>query len=783
LWLALLSAGCPNSSERPIKTEADGSAPVEVRRLDRKPRFTMVAREGDPRAALVVAIAADAGPAGHTALASLLEERLARAGFRVSTRSDGLGLRIELAPVEIARLEAFMNALGEAVETPIGAREPGLKLARMRLEALRQKPLDGPALVPLARCSGDLAVLASAPALDLSTRQGIAKLESWRARGLVAERASIAVVGPTEIGDAAFTALERSQPWTQGAAPPQKVLKDSHAAYSSSELGEGEVRLDVAVQLPRADQAAAAAQRMSQPQSALQLKLAALPHDWQLVELRATARLDGGCVRLRLRPRQAPLRSVLPDAAARALALVRHELALQADLDGGSFAVARSIVGAADAREAAARAAWWALSGRASRTTSVHTALAVSAQGKETPVTGDLDARYRRAAGALSAPRASPIVAQRQSIERGQGEVWVLIGSPCAMMDEGPWDAGRAALAAVSVAAAAPPRADVTVAPWVTGDGVGILAHGGAFFPGEPAEAVARRVARAAAQTFTSLPEEGALARAKQTIVDLLGPTRGYAAIARATVPNHPSWIAPWGDPEEHAGATAIDLRDRWRGVLRSPIRAAVIANAGKAQAAEAFAELDRWLLVEARGRPCSTVAAAPEAPSAGLHPLAAGSSSEAYGELFVATAVPADRVYAELAAAALDSVIAKSLAAGDRGSVYVAGGGRARALVIHVETSPASLPGVRERLVGALGTVAREGLSDPARRAAASRARERFENLRSHPRERLDALWRDDRAGADAYARVDGAGLNRWLARALAPAQLVILTDEPESP
>jgi hypothetical protein len=335
----------------------------------------------------------------------------------------------------------------------------------------------------------------------------------------------------------------------------------------------------------------------------------------------------------------------------------------------------------------------------------------------------------------------------------------------------------------VTVVASAVPDAGVTVAPWISSDGVGIVAHGGPLRDGEPAPVTAQRVARAAAQTYATLPSNGdAVATAKRSVLALLTQpgAQAYFELARRAVPNHPSWLAPWGDADGQASATHADLADRWRSLLRTPVRAAVIANQGEAQARAALSEIDRWLLVEARGRPCSAVAAA-EGPERGAQLLRP--PSEDSGRLLVAARANRGALFAEIARAALEGpggALTPVLGDGERAAVHLLGGRRAQTLVVEVEARPARLPDARAKVLATLERLGKEGLSPAALERASARALTTWQRARSHPRERLAALWRDEPLTADAFAQVDAARLRLWLGQTLAPGRFVVVSEEP---
>src|SRR5690606_32490877 len=139
-----------------------------------------------------------------------------------------------------------------------------------------------------------------------------------------------------------------------------------------------------------------------------------------------------------------------------------------------------------------------------------------------------LAASYSKAVNAKP-PVLAPVASRRARTERGQGQLWMMIGSPCAMRHEGEWDAG---VTATAVTAAAAESADpaVSIEPWVSADGVGIIAHGAVLDAEETPDALARRVARAAAHAYASLPRDaGAFARAQHIALRHTGADAGGA--------------------------------------------------------------------------------------------------------------------------------------------------------------------------------------------------------------------------------------------------------------
>jgi len=768
--------------------------------------LSLIARDGDPTPALVVAVVAQAGSAWNTALAALVEQRLSAAGHPVDSRADALGFRLHYPLPTPASVPDFFEALARALASPVSRDSQALPLVRKRLAALRRQPLDAPAQAPLAACSGQLGMVAKEPLPELTTARQVAALDAVRRRALVVERSSIAVVGPTSLTSQVVAALQASEGWQNGtAASAQWPTDEQHGAYLSADLPRGQARLDITIRTPSALGAVGAVKRASLSTSPLTLKLAATDPAWQVAALHATAHPQGGCVHLRLTAEAAGLSDMvsrqeagqaaaaLPSSASRVTRLVASEIELALRQPPDPFDVTAEIIGAADPQEAAARAAWWALSRSdgTERHPVVSSALAVSAHGKEPPpLTGEqLDARYRTSMG--EQPKAGidgTIGERRLAVERGQGELWLLVASPCALAQESSWNAGRTALVALTAAASAAAQQDVTIEPWVTPDGVGLMAHGGLLRGDEPPAALARRVGTAAGKALLALStSDNRFGRAKGTLLEMLerDGTAGYSVFAEAAVPNHPAWLAPWGAPDRQLGATAEDVRERWRELLRAPMRIAVLANADLDQAEVAASHVDRWLLAAARSRPCNeTPAAAPPRP--GRHSLPPSSSP--LGQLLVGVTLgisePDETGLAEVLVGALqgdDGVLRRHLPDLPSVSAQLLGNPLARALVIEIWAPRRALPAAHETLIKALAQLAAKGLDGADRTRGQTLARNQWLTRHRHPAERLASLWRGEPMAQAKWNEPSEARWRDWLAKTLRAERQIVVIEEQD--
>src|SRR5262249_23018437 len=89
-------------------------ARIEVRRLDARPRLTLVTRDRDPTPAVAVVVATEQGPALPTALAAVMENRMRAAGFELDVRVDRDAFRLRFLVPDPARAPVLLAAMAAA---------------------------------------------------------------------------------------------------------------------------------------------------------------------------------------------------------------------------------------------------------------------------------------------------------------------------------------------------------------------------------------------------------------------------------------------------------------------------------------------------------------------------------------------------------------------------------------------------------------------------------------------------------------------------------------------
>jgi hypothetical protein len=358
----------------------------------------------------------------------------------------------------------------------------------------------------------------------------------------------------------------------------------------------------------------------------------------------------------------------------------------------------------------------------------------------------------------------SPVIEGRTRVERGQGELWLVVASSCGTLAEVESDAGvgaAVAIAAADHATRARIAGDVEIEPWIAPDGIGVVVHGAAL-RGETPAAHARRLADIGARSFAADPIDYVTpARASLLARDGARDGRVLAALGGALAPGHPSWIAALGTTDGVGRASDEAVALRASAMRAGPLRVAVIANADAAQADAAVQAADRWI---ARRPGESRACTPPIAPSARPGTYAVEIEAGAQSEATLAIALPAGdeaaRRSALWIAAALDGaggLLARAL--GDSGlarswSAHVVGAPRVPALIVRVGAANAQLDAAVAQTRALLERLHQNGLPD-ADVARATEVRARAELAASlDPRARVLALWRGERpAGAPPAA------------------------------
>jgi hypothetical protein len=731
-----------------------------------RPTLAVVARDGDIVGAIAIAVTTEGiansrGALVGVSLAALVRQRMQSLGIDAVAAGGWGGWQLRAPLATPADAASFVATARAALLTPVVPNDPALAAVVRGAEALAERPLRDPALGDVARCTGEAFGVPGAGAPSAT------ELEGWREAAHGLGRVAIAVAGASTFSDAAATALERAPVWPRAVpivTDPWPPAEERATVYDASgELAPGDARIIITARVADPDRAVVAATALGSTRGPLASRLAALDAPGHLRSVVAVAHGDGGCLAATIDLRGRDLRSDAAANIATAAALSRQELAVElADATAPAGVGRDRTMRASDPRDAAERAAWWSLA------------------GSRTEVAGE-DPRFRLVVGVASARDASErsattrsealvaeldratlpwqgtVVEARTRVERGQGEAWILLASPCGTVPEATNDAGTGAAVALAATEQAETAGDAIVEPLVSPDAIGVFVHGPAR-PGETPQALARRLADVVARAFaadTLGAEPDARARGRLLVQASQGNARTLDVLAGALAPGHPSWIQASGTLFGLASASDDAIAMRAAAIRAGPLRVAVLANVDTAQADAAVRAVDRWIARRpGESRVCPSIpAVAP--PQAGTYVVdrPAGARSEAILALPVPAADEPALAAATWMAAALDGddgMLARAMGAGrpqgplaQSWSAIVLGAPRAPALVMRVVASDDALDAAVAQARALLDRLRHGALGEGDRaRAAAALDRSRVAAW-LEPRARALDLWR----------------------------------------
>jgi hypothetical protein len=757
-----------------------------------RPSLTVVEREGDARGAVAIAvttegIAPERGAAVAVALASLVEERLASRGFAEASAVAGWdGWRLRALVSSPAAAAKFVEMARDAMLEPVGPQDPALAAVAKRLEALAHRPLPDRALADVARCTGE------AYGIGDEATPNAAEIEAWRRSAHGLQRIAVATAGDASLADAVAASLAHSRAWPSGAPVVATSWPTSDApplVYDASgEIAPGAARIVVTVRTTAPERAVAAAPALGDPRGPLASRLAALDAPGRVRSVVATAHAGGGCVAATV---DLSARDIARDVAGRiatAAALARQELTVEiADVAAPPDLRRVLAMRAPDPREAAETAAWWEVSTARAGHDELRSGLAVgvaATRDPSEPVTGGAQARPagRGVSAVADAIRAEidrataawreTVLEARTRVERGQGETWVLLASPCGTLPEASHDAGTgAAVATAAVLRAADETGDARLEPFVVADGVGVLAHGPAR-AGESPQAHARRLADLAGRAFAAdALDAGRVSRARATLLARASQldARALAALGGALAPGHPSWVDPWGTSSGLGSASDDTIAMRASAIRAGPLRVAVLANVDEAQADAAVRAVDRWV-----ARRPGEERSCPQLPTPGIirpGTYAVELPAKAQSEALLAIPLPpgddAAKTAANWVAAALDGpggLLAGAIggtgrvdptgASSTRAWSTVLGSPRAPSLVVRLVAPDALLDASVAQTRAVLDRLHQGALREADRARADVALAAASVDASLDPRTRVIDLWRGDAAsGADRGA------------------------------
>ena len=775
----------PHDTPLVVGGEAAADARLRVIRAEGQPSVAVLDREGDAVPGVAMVVYLDGEPLELLGLAAWLELELERSGIDASSTALASAVLVRATHPEPGRaLRAFATALrAQAVASPELS-------ARVVARARRAKQQSSDHDAAIAGCTGEL-VLPRGSELERADASLFARVEARRKLGASKERVAFAVVAPRETALAAAEALHAGPAWASSSTeldrPPER---DTAAAGPTLATGTAPLRLRVAVRSGDPSAAVAAASRLGTSFTPLAAKLSVLMPPFEVREVIGVARPGGGCAAVTLEPAPAAASSLAGQEASElggAVLTAARTAALELGRELAEPApnvAARRITETFDAGEAAELAAWWALARKVD--VSARTAYALDLPpGADAATVASMNERMKALLSPAPLPGARPLELSGR-VERGQGESWVLVASPCALADEPPHQWGDAAVAALSVAHALDGEDGVSVEAFVGASGVGFAAHAPRS-AGETPAAHARRVARAAMRGFFApSPDQGALLRGQLEARRALELRWGQEpaaldALAAHLSPGHPALLEPHGPSSALARRSAEVLARRLGSLARGPLRAAALVDGDEAQLGELRDELGRFVL---DGATSSCAPSGRVELERGLFEARAALPGRARQHWAVELAATAEDAARAAAIAALlegpDGLVARGLAEPALDArAFVTGAGRAPRLVLSLSVPAERLEALATATRELLARLSRGEIPDVELTRASKRANASARERLAHPRERLAQLYAGASPNVDASPSV--AELRAFAARRLAPSAWSVLTVRPE--
>ncbi|HET9958859.1 MAG TPA: hypothetical protein VFQ61_30410 [Polyangiaceae bacterium] len=771
--LALLRCGgrLPATQRAQARAES-GESPIERLVVDRRPALTLVARGGDPHSAVAFVATHARGSVASAALAGLLAARMqgGRDDLPVLARAHGLGFVISAQVDRAVDAQRFVRRLREVLAQPVQADEPALARARSELDRLRSAAFSGSGEAAAAACSGEFGHFQTAAIWDLGHSAGLAALEAARRAVFAPKASAFAALGSSEVLDAAGRALEDSPAWPDAEAEQEKAaLRDEFYV----DAVEGRPRLIVALRVGDADAAVTAGTELGSADSELLQHLATFTPKWKLERSLAISRVRGACLRLDLSLPDGTPAPAIEEVAK--VAAITNAIAERALTHGVPGALDESVMRPTDALRACELAAWRGLSGSNVELPPRRVVAYLGERAMSKAGTPELEAAFARYRSELGRPELELV----SRAEPGQGEFWMLVGSPCGTGPETNATAGAGALAMLTLARRAT-EVGVRLEAWVTPDGVGLLAHSPRLDSDESAADHAARVARALGRAWATPITGPETAQPRASLLDALGG-RPYPALARALeglAPDHPSWLEPRGTFAQVAELSSEEVERARRQLLVGPLRVAVLASRGEAQVSGLRGELGSWLLPW-RGRAASCPDSSAVSPQGGEVRLMPMASSAGLGPepAYVGVAWPDSgngaRSAPELIAWLLNRPggplerASRSLQPSVGARAHVYGGKRRPAVLVEIRALPEQLTQAVGSVRAALDRVAQSGFNADELRTAQLDISRAEDAARGDPRKRLVDLWRGE-TGNDSGLQ------GRSHAGELSPNQLV---------
>ena len=294
-------------------------------------------------------------------MSALLLSRLRAHGVSdVVSVPTAVGVELAVLCADSAAARAFIDQVSAGLGSPITDHDDALPAIQEALTALHGRAFTGRAEAAVAECSGELGLPQGTPLPDPRTTAGRAELEKYRMFAFAARASAFAALGSSDFTDAVARELGKAMAWPTGDA-----AQDTWPASDKLDVDatQSRPRLSIALRVADADRALSSLEKLTASDADLSLRLGTFAPGFRLDRVAFLARPRGACLRVDLAISDGDPGPSL-NAATQATSIVSEELRAALSSGEPERTLDSSIIQPSDPREAAARAAWRALTGR-----------------------------------------------------------------------------------------------------------------------------------------------------------------------------------------------------------------------------------------------------------------------------------------------------------------------------------------------------------------------------------------------------------------------------------
>jgi hypothetical protein len=554
-----------HSSEPPTQGQ---SAVLQERHVEERPEVAVVVRFGDPAAGLALVLSVNTTARELLALVALLEVRLERAAVKFTVQPSVNTLAIVGPIFESDNTEKLIQAIDGSVRTKVQLSEVRTPSFRerfaKRVELFRATELE----VDRRGCLGDTF---ESPSLTLvESDESIKKLEALRRQAFSRLNARWGIVGSEAVITKAIDTIENVEKWPSLTDSVENHLDTVQVLQAKSAPG----RVSLVVRTKDSNRAFALAREMSNTRGDFAERIRARFPNLHFSVFRTSALSRGACLRVDLEElgdSDSALGGDLIEATNTLVDTIRDDSPLR---DISDFAKVQAVLEQPEPAIAARIAAEILLSKQDSE---AKDRFYVELRTKESsPRSLEQIQSYLR----------GPSIQQRietvTQIESGQGRMYALLASHCVPALEPPRLVGSAALFLSAISETFSGVDGVTLKPWVSPEGAGIVAYTGKMSPDETTFAQAERLGRALGRAVTSsLKDNDSFWRTRSVAMERMGskPSEGLWQAITSLAPEHPGLIVPEGVYSTLAALNPTELRERHLQWQRSALKLAVLSS------------------------------------------------------------------------------------------------------------------------------------------------------------------------------------------------------------